>query len=363
MPRLHLVVAGLFAFVLACGGSQTVDNPTESTDSATPDAPEAAITIVAENTRQWTGVAATTDGRIYVNFPRWSDDVPVSVGYLDGSGDVVPFPDPTWNAWDGGTDFVTQFVAVQSVVAGPEATVWVLDTGNPGFAGVIEGAARLFRFGSDGTLLAEYDMGAVTMPDTYLNDIRFNEARTIGYITDSGHGGLIVLDLASGNAHRVLDGHPSTMAEDTILTIDGTDWLRGGEAPQVHADGIAIHDEHLYYQALSARTLYRVPLSALYADVPTEEQQAAVEVLTEVGPSDGLIASPDGTIYLSSLELNAVRAYRPNGDIEVIAQDAIIAWPDSFSFTQDGDLLVTTARIHQGADPQGPYRVLRIELD
>jgi hypothetical protein len=47
---------------------------------------------VAQSPRQWTGIAVMPDGRVFVNFPLWSDDVPVSVAKLLGDGSVRPFP-------------------------------------------------------------------------------------------------------------------------------------------------------------------------------------------------------------------------------------------------------------------------------
>ena len=318
------------------------------------------IELVATSPHQWTGIGVASSGRIYVNFPRWSDDVPISVGYLRDDGSVLPFPDAGWNSWEPGEeDFTNRFVAVQSVVARGD-DVWVVDTGRPRFGTILPGAPRLVRFDGDGRKLAEFPADGVVKPNSYLNDVRFAPDGSRAYITDSGAGGLVIIDLETGSAHRALDGHASTMAADTRVVIDGTPWGSDDNPPQVHADGIALHGGHLYYQALTARTLYRVPLELLERDVSYETRAAAVEAVAEVGPSDGLIAGPDGSIYLSSLEHNAVRVLRPNGAIEVVAQDPLIAWPDSFSFGPDGALYVTTSRIHQGPVPPAPYGVLRI---
>ncbi len=318
------------------------------------------IEVVATSPRQWTGIGVASSGRIYVSFPRWSDDVPISVGSLRDNGSVLPFPDADWNSWQPGEeDFTDRFVAVQSVVATGD-DVWVLDTGRPRFGTILPGAPRLFRFDGDGRKLAEYPADGVVKPNSYLNDVRFSQDGNRAYITDSGAGGLVVIDLETGAAHRALDGHPSTMATGTRVVIDGTPWGSDDNPPKVHADGIALFGEHLYYQALTARTLYRVPLELLEKNVSYETRASAVQAVAEVGPSDGLIAGPDGSIYLSSLEHNAVRVLRPDGATEVVAQDPLIAWPDSFSFGPDGALYVTTSRIHQGPVPPAPYGVLRI---
>ena len=41
---------------------------------------------IARSDRQWTGIAVARDGRIFVNYPRWSDNVPFSVGELKPGG-------------------------------------------------------------------------------------------------------------------------------------------------------------------------------------------------------------------------------------------------------------------------------------
>jgi hypothetical protein len=55
-------------------------------------------------------------------------------------------------------------------------------------------------------------MGNVTRSNSLLDDIRFNPATGKAYLTDAGSPGLIVLDLESGMATRVLDDDPSTSA-------------------------------------------------------------------------------------------------------------------------------------------------------
>ena len=47
--------------------------------------------------RQVTGVAVSPTGRIFVNFPRWEADVPISVAEVGQAGALTPFPDAAWN--------------------------------------------------------------------------------------------------------------------------------------------------------------------------------------------------------------------------------------------------------------------------
>ena len=59
----------------------------------------AALTLVARFDHQVTGVAVTEDGRRFVNFPRWTDDAPISVAEVMPDGTLQPYPDAKWNSW------------------------------------------------------------------------------------------------------------------------------------------------------------------------------------------------------------------------------------------------------------------------
>ena len=50
---------------------------------------------------------------------------------------------------------------------------------------------------------------------SYVDDIRFNGRHA--YITDAGEPALIVLDLETGDAGRVLENHPSTVDERPMM--------------------------------------------------------------------------------------------------------------------------------------------------
>jgi hypothetical protein len=327
---------------------------------------ESTLEIVAESDRQWTGVAVTKDGRVFVNFPRWSPDVPVSVAEVLADGTLRPFPDEAWNSWTPEADPSTTFVCVQSVVADGKGSLWILDPANAGFQGVTPGGAKLVEIDAvtGGVVQVIAFDGTIAPPTSYLNDVRIDHKHRAAYITDSGDGALVVVDLRTGASRRVLDDHPSTSAEDMILTFEGNQWLLpDGSAPQVHADGIAYDrtNDLVYYQALIGRTLYRIVGAALRDPSLDEEALGAtVETVAESGTSDGLLWDGADGIFISAIENDAIKRWRPEGGVEIVIQDPRIAWPDSFALGPDGGLYVTTSQIHRGPNPPDPYRVLRI---
>jgi len=107
------------------------------------------LTRVARFDHQVTGIAATTDGRLFVNFPRWTDDAPVSVAEVLEDGSLRPYPDGRWNSWRNAKaselSVADHFVCVQSIVPDGHGNLWVLDPGAPGNEKILPGAPKLVR--------------------------------------------------------------------------------------------------------------------------------------------------------------------------------------------------------------------------
>src|SRR5206468_10344314 len=103
------------------------------------------------------------------------------------------------------------FVCVQSVVSDVHGNLWVLDPAAPGNDKVIAGGAKLVRIELATNKVAQVIRFGedVALQGSYLNDVRFHPDGHTAFITDSGaRGSIIVLDLNSGKARSVLDGHP-----------------------------------------------------------------------------------------------------------------------------------------------------------
>jgi sugar lactone lactonase YvrE len=326
--------------------------------SAKPD-PAFRLEEVATSDKQWTGIAVSRSRRVFVNFPRWSHEIPMSVGELDSAGNAHPYPDEALNNWKPGEDPKGKFVCVQSVHVDARNRLWILDPASPLLRGVVENGAKLVQVDLDkNAVVRSYHFDDTVAPgESYLNDVRVDVGTETAFITDSGLGAIVVVDLTTGDARRVLADHPSTKAEDIVLEIDGR------ELPiRVHSDGIALDAEggRLYFQALTGRTMYRVPTKALRdSALPAEALAAKVQRFAESGVSDGLLFGPGG-IFVSALEENAIKRVDAEGNVETIVADERISWPDSFALGPDGSVWFTTSQIHLGPNPPTPYRVLRL---
>lgn len=311
---------------------------------------------VAAFEHQVTGVTVSRDGRIFVNFPRWTEDAPVSVAEVSPDGGVKPFPNEAWNGWrNAKRDQMTpgdHFVCVQSVVADGQGNLWIVDPAAPGQGHVVPGGAKLVRISLATNQVAQ----TITFNETvaplssYVNDVRISPDGRHAYLTDSGaKGALIVVDLASGRARRVLDGHPSTQPEKGVaVKTDGQELRRpDGRGVEFAADGIALSPDgsQLYWQAVKGRTLYSIPTQALH-DLRLSTQQLARQVVRvdENGPADGLLIDRRGRMYISAVEENAVKV-RDGGQVSTLVQDGRLRWPDTFAEGPDGTVYVTSSRI------------------
>jgi sugar lactone lactonase YvrE len=338
--------------------------PLARAEDKPPLADEPRLVQMAESPYQWTGIAVSKAGRVFVNFPRWSPNIPMSVGEVDSAGKVRPYPNEKLNGWLLGEDPKGKFVCVQSVYIDGKDRLWILDPANPMFGGVVEGGPKLIHIDlkSNKVLRTFFFDEEIAPPRSYLNDVRIDTKNETAFMTDSGMGAIVVLDLASGASRRVLDDHPSTKAEEITFTVQNRQM-----AMKVHSDGIALdeNDGWLYYQALTGRTMYRIPAKALRETLRDDEPFDPVKLgekvrkVAESGVSDGLFYTKRG-ILVSALEENAIKRVDSKGRVETVIWDPRISWPDSFAEGPDGSLWFTTSQIHLGPNPPTPYRIYRI---
>lgn len=325
---------------------------------------------------QITGVTVSKAGRLFVNFPRWSDHYLNAVVEVMKDGSVKPYPDEFWNRWDMKPDHAAkQFVCVQSVVADDRNSLWVVDPAAPLMGSVVPNGPKLVQIDLGTNQVARtYSFGPdVVKSASYLNDIRIDTIRKIAYMTDSGMGGIVVVDLNTGKAHRVLDADKSVMPEAGVsISVNGKPVLGpSGKPPQIAADSIALSKdrEYLYYKALTGKTVYRVKTSALrQAGASADSVSSAVEKVADAFPTDGFWIDAQDRLYLSNINESAVYRLGKNGALEKVISSSDLEWPDTFSQGPDGAIYITASHINdgpkynQGKDTRTkPYTVFRFE--
>ncbi|MCJ7758589.1 MAG: SMP-30/gluconolactonase/LRE family protein [Gillisia sp.] len=296
--------------------------------------------------QQVTGVTITDSGRIFVNFPRWRKGVANSVIEITADNQKKSYPNAAWNSWEIGQTVVdNKFVGVQSVVAF-ENRLYVLDTRSQLFENVSDGP-RVFVFDLiTDDLIQTYILDENSYhPDSYINDLRVDKKNKKIYFTDSGHAGLIILDINSGKSKRILNNHKSTSAEMSYLTFGEKKWKN-----TVHSDGIALDTQNnqLFYHALTGYSLYSISTSSFQIE---DERQIEENVRLEAKTSapDGMIFDKAGNLYFADLENNKIQYRKPDGSIQTLIEGNDIKWADTFSI-YNNYLYFTNSRINEVTD-------------
>ncbi len=335
-----------------------------------------------------TGVTVSHDGRIFVCYPKWGDQIEFTVAEIK-NGQAVAYPDQETNNTNP-NDQAAALVSVQSVVVDPKNRLWLLDTGSPMFQPTSYGGPKLVGVDLQTNRIFKKILFPqdVALETTYLNDVRFDLRRGqdgVAFITDSadkGPNGIIVVDLATGESWRKLHDHPSTKAESPssfLPIVEGRPFMERPESGEpkpvtMGADGIAISADgaRLYYCPLASRQLYSVLVDALL-DRESDESAVAKTVTDEGnkgGGADGLETDSEGRIYATSYEHNAIVRRSTDGQYETIAHDPRMMWPDTMSLATDGYLYFTSNQLHRQKKYQGgkdlrqkPYTLFRVRVD
>ena len=123
---------------------------------------------------------------------------------------------------------------------------------------------------------------------------------------------MIVLDLSTGDAFRILNGEHSTSVDPEFLPkVEGQILVNrdktGKVSPwQVAADGIALSPDGkvLYFCPLSSRHLYSIETDLIFdKNIKANDLEKHVKDWGEKGASDGMATAVDGTIYAGDYEI------------------------------------------------------------
>ncbi|MFE9359680.1 L-dopachrome tautomerase-related protein [Streptomyces olivaceoviridis] len=365
------------ALAVGAGQAEAAPRPGSGAPHAHPDAPRLE-TVATFDGAMPTGVTVSRGGRVFVNFPRWGDDVPFTVAEIR-HGKPVAYPDREVNTPDT-TAPERHFLGVQSVVVDAADRLWVVDTGRVEWADAPYGGPKLVAvdLATDKVVRTIVFPASVAGPRSFVNDVRFDLVHGFAYLTDAtpdGPNGLIVVNLATGESWRRLDDAPSTLpVPGFVPTIDGRPMLNrpdgtsAGTPIGIGVDGIALSPdgEWLYYCPLSSRRLYGVRTRDL---IRLRKTAIQVHDLGVKGMSDGLETDRAGRVYAGDIERKAIVRRDTDGSYHTLVQDERLSWPDTFSIGYDHKLYVVANQLNRQAAYNGgtdlrrkPYVLYRLPI-
>ncbi|MEM0947916.1 MAG: L-dopachrome tautomerase-related protein [Pseudomonadota bacterium] len=311
-------------------------------------------------------LAIAPDGRMFMSVHEfYGPELRVVEVMNDGS--TVPYPTEDWAR--APTEDDDGLNGVLGLRVDREGILWMLDGQGENQTGRVVGWNTQTE-----ELSAIYYIGApVARPYSFLNDLAVDRENEAIYISDTANhvnSAIIVIDLETGRARRVLEGSQYTRAENTPMVIDGREILLGGNPAMIGINPITVDPTNtwVYFAPMTGSAMYRIRTTDLLdEDLDDAALEARVERYGDKPISDGSTVDAAGNVYITAMTDNAIGVTRPDGSYEVLFQSAEdLPWPDGFSIGADGYVYATINELHRspvlngGEDASlGTYRIVR----
>lgn len=334
------------------------------------------------------GAKVDSKGNIYVSTARWGGkEIPATLSKLVKKGKewkLQPFPNKELNDVNNpkGLKAVLGFEIDRNDV------LWILDQGHVAGAPSGPGDEKLIGWDlKSGKEIARYEFSEADSDRkcSFLNDVAVDNDAGVVYISDSGifcsplKGGILVYDIKSNKAKRVLSAPEWVNDENFTFKIHGRDALKAKDGKpnpmKTGADGIALSGDKktLYWTNLTGNRLLALP-TALIRDFAKSEDEvkAAVKVVATLpSNTDGMTADRNNNLYMTALSLNGImKRDAKTGAVTTLVANDDISWPDTLSWGPQGTLYLVSNHLHLWVDgdmdfdqPKVPnFRIYRMKL-
>lgn len=261
---------------------------------------------------------------------------------------LVPYPDAAWNSES--EDGRHAFQYAHALRIGPDGSLWVVDGGSRQSANPTGSRGpKLVQIDvTTNKVLRTYDMSGATKPNSFLDDIRFNGPNA--YMTDAGAPALIVMDIKTGVARRVMEGQVSVTARQP-MSAEGKTMIHNGKPMYVHADQLEVSPDgkYLYYQPCSG-PLWRIETRLLDDKNVTDLERAkSATRFAETTTTGGTAIDAYGNIYASDTNKLAILKITSEGQVSLLLQDPRLIWVDAMWVDSQGYLWMPATQLNRRA--------------
>jgi sugar lactone lactonase YvrE len=363
-----VTVALILAIVVRVryGGGEPFPPRTTTPAELDPDMAE----IVANLDHPPGNVAVSAEGRVFITFhPDGRGSIKVAELV---NGRPRPYPDAAFQTEREGAPW---FDTPLSIRIDRQGRLWVLDLANHGL-----GEPRVLAFDlASGRVVHEHRFAEDIAPlGSHLNDFQVDPAGEHIFIADASIVGkspaLVVYDIATSEARRVLENHESVAPPERAISVEGEPQVIWGLFtinPGVDSIALDRRGEWLYFAAMTADRFSRVSTADLLNEsLAPAELGERVESLREKTVSDGITIDDEDNVYVTNPEHSAIVAWRTDELMRTLLIDPRFRWPDGFSFGPDGWLYFTCSALQhvimqpdEAIAEHAPYQVYRVQLE
>lgn len=312
-------------------------------------------------------IAISPDGRLFMSVHEFYGH-PLKVVEVNKDGSTTPYPTEAWAYAPEGDG--AGLNGVLGLRADRQGILWMLDAKTKTHDG------RLVAWDTNTESLHRivYLSEPVARAESFLNDLAVDRTNEAVYITDTSSpttSALIVVNLETGQARRVLDGSKFTVPEDIDMVIDGKTVTLGGGAARIGANPITLDptDTWVYFAPMTGTSMYRVKTADLLNfDLSQDELANRVERYGDKPISDGSTVDSGGNVYVTSITDNSIGIVQPDGSYKTLVKRDDISWPDGFAYGPDNKVYVTVNELHRspvlngGVDAtKGVFSIMRFD--
>ena len=289
-------------------------------------------------------IAIGQNGRIFLSIHQFYGKS-LRIVELLPDGTTKPYPNENW-AYAAQDHKSGGLYGVLGLNIDKNGILWLLDAAGPDHAG------RLVGWNTKKEQLHKiiYLAKPVITDSSFLNDLAVDSKNNAIYIADTGTDSIVVVDLKTGAARRVLKESKSTKAEDIDMVIDDQVVYLNGQPVRMGINPITIDNNfnYVYYGAMSGTSIYRIATKDLLD--PTLTEQALDKKVQRYGDkpiSDGITIDNAGNVYVTSITNDALGVTQPSGDYKPLIKRNDLSWPDGLAVGPKNYIYATVNELHR----------------
>lgn len=286
------------------------------------------------------GVSST--GRLFMSTHHFYGAKYKIVEVFD-SGEVKPYPN---------AEFSESLNPVLGVVVDSENVLWILET-----ADEKTNTGTLIGWDIEtNSLFKRIPLKSPVIPkNSFLNDLAVDRVHDAVYITDTAgqnNSALIVVDLKTERARRLLEGSPYTLSENINIVIDEKVVNLGSGPARIGVNPIVVdsQNEWLYFGAMNGTAIYRIKTSDLLNySLDSNALSKRVDFYGEKPISDGITVDNAGNVYVTSITDNSIGFIDSSGKYSTLFKSESISWPDGFAVGPKNEIFFTVNELHHSS--------------
>lgn len=274
---------------------------------------------------------------------------------LTKKGEWEPFPNLQMNVRGGGAP--VELDSVLGVVCDSRGIVWMLDNGRRS-----ETTPKLVAWDTKKNDLHRQIVITAVTPTSFLKNLVLDPVAPFIYISDPAdgvHSAIIVVNLETGLARRVLQGHYSVRRDPTVeIELDGRllevrrpDGQVATPLTGVSPIAIDRKGESLYFGPRNGASLFKINTDLLRdRDISATSLQSQVTGVSPKPICDSMAIDSKGRIYFGDISRGSIDYVSPDEqylNLRLHVMDPRMIWPGGLTIGPGGKLHFFSNQLHR----------------